>query len=88
MFGKCSTHLGGFRVDLMARIGLTHQKILAELTGVGVNLNIFVFRLRSLISAKCSLSGGSIARDGNELAKWRRKGHTNWYRSMRIGTQT
>jgi hypothetical protein len=28
----------------------TYQKILAELTGVGVNLNIFVFRLRSLIS--------------------------------------
>jgi hypothetical protein len=29
----------------------THQKILAELTGVGVNLNIFVFRLRNLTLA-------------------------------------
>jgi len=30
------------------KMGETYQKILAELTGVGVNLNIFVFRLRSL----------------------------------------
>lgn len=73
---------------MVGRSRLTYQKILAELTGVGVNLNIFVFRLRSLISAKCSLSGGSIAIDGNQLGKWKRKGHTNWYRSMRIGTQT
>jgi hypothetical protein len=42
----------------------TYQKILAELTGVGVNLNILVFRLRSLISVQfCVLflkgAGGS-----------------------------
>ena len=45
---------------------MTYQKILAELTGVGVNLNIFVFRLRSLISVQFRVlfSKGAGAMDG------------------------
>jgi hypothetical protein len=38
--------------DIWKREGEAHQKILAELTGVGVNLNILTFRLFSLLQSE------------------------------------
>ena len=41
----------------------THQKILAELTGVGVNRNIFVFRRCSLVPSESTTHGKGIRTD-------------------------
>jgi hypothetical protein len=55
----------------------THQKIEAELTGVGVNLNILVFRLRSLSESALTFQPERV-----------KVGRTNLYQSKRIGRQT
>lgn len=61
----------------------TDQKILAELTGVGVKRNIFVLRRASLTRKLLSSSNGR-----KQSGYWIRRGLTNWYPSRRRERQT